>query len=184
MPENSKKNSKIKFNIGSLNPAKVNAAEKAFSKIFGSVEVSGFDIDSKVSPQPKSMEEIVKGAENRAKGAFEKGNCGFGVGIEAGIFKFPGRTGYMDICITAVFDGKEFFYGGSPVFEYPKFIIDKIFNEKMEVGHILDEHLNTKNIKHGKGAIGWLSEGKMNRDEYVELSVMMSAITLKNKGLY
>ncbi len=177
-------NSGIKLNVGSKNPAKVNAVKSAFSKVFGSASVAGFAVDSGVSPQPKSTEEIVKGAENRAKAAFEKGHCDFGVGVEAGITEFPGRTGYIDNCITAVFDGKEFFYGGSPLFEYPKFIIERIFNEKMEIGDIMDEHLNRKNIKHAEGAIGWLSNGLMNRSNYIELSALMAAITLKNREMY
>ena len=171
-------------NVGSNNPAKIKAVEHAFRKFFDEIEVHGFEVDSKVSHQPKSMQEIVTGTKNRAIAAYKKQKCDYSIGIEAGIFEFPGRTGYVDNCISIIHDGEEFYYGGSPIFEYPKFIVEKIFKEGKEVGHILDDHLNRKNVKHDEGAIGWLSKNKMKRQEYVELSVFMALVSLVNKELY
>ena len=49
--------------------------------------VSSYEITSEVSDQPKSLDETIQGAMNRAKGVFEKGgDYGFGKGgiLESG----------------------------------------------------------------------------------------------------
>ena len=55
--------------VASLNQNKINAVKEVFPSFF----VEGQACDSGVAEQPLSLDEIIKGAINRAKATF--GNC-------------------------------------------------------------------------------------------------------------
>lgn len=177
------KNRKIVVNCGTKNPAKLKGIKEAFSQFFDS-NIKGFDVPSGVSNQPIGLKQILKGAKNRAIEAYKLGKCDYSVGYEAGIFPFPNKTGYFDTGICVIYDGKDFYYGGSPLFEYPKFIIKKVFEEGKEVGVAMDEHLKSKNTKNKGGVIGHLTDNKIRRSDYVGISVLMAIIALRKKELY
>ena len=49
------------------------------------------------------------------------GECTYGVGIEAGMYKVEEvDTKYMDSSICAIYDGKKYYIGTGPSFEYPR----------------------------------------------------------------
>lgn len=174
----------MKINIGSTNPNKVNAVKKAFSKYFKDVEVNATDVESGVSKQPMSMKEIVKGAKNRAVNAYNE-DCDFSVGIEAGLFEFPEvKTKHLDVNCCVIFDGKEFFIGLGPAFEYPEKVLHKILAENKEASDAFDEFTGTENIKHKEGIVGVLTKGRMKRQEFIEQSVLMALTRIVSKELY
>lgn len=173
------------INVGSKNPAKIEAVKRAFSHYFKDFKINSFEVDSGVNPQPTSLKEIVLGAKNRAIVAFNKSKCDFSVGMEAGIFEFPEvRTGYMDMGVTVIYDGKEFYFGGSPVFEYPQKVIDAVFKKGKEVGHVFDEITGLKNAKQKQGAVGVLTNYIITRDKFMESSVIMALTRITNKKFY
>ena len=59
----------IKVCVGTLNPTKIEAARNGFSKYFKNFEFYNIKAESKVSNQPIGLDEIIKGAANRAKAA-------------------------------------------------------------------------------------------------------------------
>ena len=174
------------INVGSKNPVKIEAVKNAFSHYYNEIDLNSVNVDSGVSNQPTSLQEIVKGARNRAQKAFELSKCDFAVGLEAGIFEFPGtKTGYMDISVAVIFDGNNFFVGGSPTFEYPKKVIDGIFKDGKEVGHLFDEITGVKNTKQkAKSAIGILTNNIIPRVKFIEQSVIMALTRVLNKDIY
>src|SRR5574342_3631 len=109
----------MKINVGSKNEIKVSAVKETVSNysIISDAEISGMEVPSGVSEQPKSLEETVQGAINRAKGAFN--GCDLSFGIESGIMQVPKtKTGYMDFCACAIYDGKDMHLGLSSAFEF------------------------------------------------------------------
>ncbi len=170
--------------VGSNNPTKISAVKKGFSLFYKHCKIKGIVTKSYVSEQPKSLAETVKGAKNRAKNAFVRKKCDFSVGLEAGIIKFPCRTGYMDICVAVLFDGKEYYYGGSSLFEYPKFIVDDVIKKDMSVGDSINQHLKRKSVGRKEGVIGWLSRGKIKREDYMVSAIEMALVSYTNKRLY
>ena len=77
---------KIKAIVGSKNPVKIEAVRNAFSKYFKNIEIIGLNVGSGVSNQPKSDEETIGGAKNRATQCLTKDNeADFGIGIEGGL---------------------------------------------------------------------------------------------------
>jgi non-canonical (house-cleaning) NTP pyrophosphatase len=74
--------------VTSKNPIEIKAIKNAFAQMFTDqmFKSESTDILSDVSHQPKSDEEVLKGAENRARNAKQKSpSAYYCVGIEGGI---------------------------------------------------------------------------------------------------
>ncbi|MDP3683518.1 MAG: DUF84 family protein, partial [Ignavibacteria bacterium] len=81
----------MKILVGSKNPVKIESVREAFSYYFDSLEVSGLEVDSKVSVQPINLETFT-GAKNRADELFLRAkednlSIDYFVGIEGGIIE-------------------------------------------------------------------------------------------------
>jgi inosine/xanthosine triphosphatase len=176
----------MRIAVGSTNPTKVKAVENVMRKIYGDVEVVSVEVESGVPDQPIGIEEIARGVINRAKKALEKTNADLGVGIEAGIYPFPGTlTGYLDVQVCAVVspDGKVTI-GHGPGFEYPPVVIERILKEGVEAGVAMGELVRDPELKRKVGAIGVLSKGLLTRKELNEIAVLMAMIPRLNSELF
>jgi len=78
--------------VGSLNPAKIEAARLAFGALWpgGLADVHGHDVSSGVAAQPMTDAETIHGARNRAARAVGLGEADYGVGIEGGLEQTEG----------------------------------------------------------------------------------------------
>ena len=176
----------MRIAVGSTNPTKVKAVENVMRRIYGDVDVIGVEVDSGVPDQPIGVEEIARGAVNRAKMALEKTNADLGVGIEAGIYPFPGTlTGYLDVQVCAIVspDGR-ITIGHGPGFEYPPVVIERILKEGVEAGVAMGELVKDLELKRKVGAIGILSRGLLTRTELNEIAVLMAMIPRMNPELF
>lgn len=174
----------MKINIGSKNPVKIESVREAFGLFFDNVNVEGFSVNSGVSSQPKTLNEIIQGAKNRAINCFN--NCDYGIGLESGIFPVEGSlTNYLNVCCCAIYNGEKIVgIGFSPGFEYPQFVIKRILQEGSETGQIFDEILNEENIKQKQGIVGALAHNKYSRKDFTIAGVIMALYPLLNKELY
>lgn len=177
----------MNINVGSKNGVKIQAVRDAFAEFpqFGPVEVTGISVDSGVHKQPKNIEQTTVGAINRARAAFK--DCDLSVGLESGLIEVPyTKSGYMDITMCAIYDGKRFHLGGSSAFEYPKAMIDLVFSKDYEIDEAAKEtgfsHDNHIGERHGM--IGALTKGKLNRTQYSTQAVMTALIHLLNPEHY
>ncbi len=173
-----------KVNVGSRNKAKVDAVAEIlldYPHLAESV-VEGVETSSGVPEQPMSLEETIRGAMNRATGAFK--NCDYGVGIESGLMAVPyTKSGYMDVCVCAIYDGKEFHLGMSSAWEFPdKRIMEAILKEGLDMSEAINRAGLTKNpnIGSAEGAIGILTKGRMGRKEYTKQALRAALIHLEN----
>ena len=177
----------LRIAVGSTNPVKVRATERAFSKAFPKFEVTAFgiDVESGVPPQPIG-EETIRGAMNRAAKALEGSEADFGVGIEAGLFPFPGTmTGYLELQWCAIRDRiGRISLGCGPGFEQPPAIIDEVLNKGRDVEGAIEAIFGIEGIGRREGAIGLLSKGLMDREGLTESAVLMALIPILNEGLY
>ena len=147
--------------------------------------VEGIDAGSGVADQPKTLEETVIGAKNRAVAVFTDGD--YGVGIEDGLMVVGGSlTGFMNICVCSFYDGKTHHLGLSPAFEYPPKAIGLVAKEGVDINQAFYSLGLTDNPKVGsaQGAIGILTKGRWDRKLMVKLAVAAALIQLDNKDLY
>jgi inosine/xanthosine triphosphatase len=177
----------MKIKVASTNPQKIKAVADLIPKydFLVNSQVEGVSVDSGVSDQPKSLEETVQGAINRAKAAYVDTDYSFG--IESGLMKVPQtKSGIMDVCVCAIFDGKNIHLGLSSAFEPPKKIVDLMQNNNMNMSDACVEVGLTKNTNVGssEGLIGILTRGRMDRLAYTMQAVTTALIHLENSHLF
>lgn len=177
----------MKVNVGSANLIKVDAVREIIKcyDFLSDAEVKSVKALSGIQEQPKSLEETVQGAMNRAKTAFH--DCDFSFGIESGLMKVPKtKTGYMDVTVCAIYDGKEFHIGLSSAFEYPKEITRLVFEENLDIDQAAHKTSLTKNTDVGtaEGVIGILTKGRLPRKEYTKQAITTALIHLENSHLF
>jgi inosine/xanthosine triphosphatase len=176
----------MKILVGSKNPVKIASVEEAFLNYFANISVDGIGVDSGVNAQPIN-EETYTGAQNRAKKLKEMNdsqNLGadFFVGIEGGITKQFGR--WFAFGCFCIIDKNGFMgFGNSPHFELPDIIVEKLLNG-MELGDVMDDLLNEQNTKQKHGAIGFFTNGVMNRKELYVEGLKVAIIPFLHKDLF
>jgi inosine/xanthosine triphosphatase len=162
--------------VGSTNPVKVGAVEEAFKRYFPDCSVIGHEAKSGVSEQPRSEEETINGAINRAKNSI--GANDYGVGVEGGVCVINNKM--FDCAWVAIIDKTgEIGLSGGLYFELPKKIADKI-SAGGELGPIMNEMTGEENVKQKMGAIGIFSKGQLDRKQaYVQivLSAMVKFVS-------
>lgn|SRR3989344_2117166 len=177
----------MRINIASKNPVKVEAVREVLRNYqdLANYEIIEIEVNSGVSEQPKSLEETVQGAINRAKAVFN--GCIYSFGIESGLMVVPQtKTGSMDFCVCAIYDGKDYHLGLSCAFEFPKKVTQMIHEEGIDANEAFYRLGLTADRKIGssEGAIGMLTKGRMSRKDYTKQAVQMALIHLENKDLY
>jgi len=172
----------MKINIGSTNHVKIDAVQEitADYNFLSGAEILALDVDSGVYKQPKSLEETLKGAINRAEKAFI--NCDYSFGIESGLIEVESsRTGYMNTCACVIFDGVENYVGLSSCFEYPFDVMELVLDEGLEINEAVHRLGYTNNPKIGsaEGFVSMLTGRRLTRKDYVKQAIMMALIDLK-----
>ncbi len=172
--------------VGSEKRPKVEAVEEILKDYphLAMAEVIGVKTESGVADQPKSLEEVVAGAKNRAQNVF--GDCDYSIGLESGLMTVPGtKSGYMDVTVCAIYDGREFHLGLSSAWEFPS-LMQKV-NEFMIVDGLDMSQAFKKagltkkeDIGAEEGVLGALTKGRMTRKEYTKQALRMALIHLDN----
>jgi inosine/xanthosine triphosphatase len=160
----------MKIVVGSNNPVKVEAVREAFAKYFTDLEVAGVQVESGVAEQPRSEQETIMGAKNRAKKCISEAD--YGVGLEGGVCDIEGRM--FECAWVAIVDkkGVEGIAGGL-YFELPRKVAEKI-RAGGELGPIMEEIMKF-DVKRTSGAIGVFTKGQLDRKQaYVQ--IVLSAL--------
>lgn len=165
--------------VGSTNPVKIGAVAEIILEYphLRNARVEGVEAVSEVSAQPMSLEEIVRGARTRAKNAFT--DCAYSVGIESGFMDVPyAKTGCMDICACAIFDGTEYYVGLSSAFECPQQIVDAVKNGNVELAEACRKagFVDHGNIGREHGIIHVLTKGRLTRKEFTKQALRHALI--------
>ncbi len=152
----------MKIAIGSENPVKLKAVEKAIRKRFP--EHCDFvfkKVASGVSNQPFG-DETMEGARNRAQNVRLEFDADYGVGLEGGIDLRQGLPFAVAWCAIVDRQGKVS-YGSSFGVPLPAVLMRRI-EQGMELGDAMDELFNTKNIKHREGFFGFATGNLVTRE--------------------
>src|SRR2546427_2116956 len=173
----------LRVNVGSTNPVKVRAVANVFRGLFPKrrPQVKPVDVTSKVSEQPFEVEAI-EGAINRAREALKEAD--YGVGIEAGLFWNEQVRDFLDVQYCAIVDKRgRVTLGHGAGFEYPPFVVERV-KAGRTVGDAMDELTGKKDIGTTTGAIGFLTDGRMDRTRLTEAAVLMAFVPRIRKDLY
>jgi inosine/xanthosine triphosphatase len=169
--------------VGSTNPVKVGAVRAVLGALAPRAHVAGIAVASTVADQPFGDEETIRGALARATAARVAGRAELGVGIEGGVVEQA--DGSMRTCAwAAIVDASgRAGVGGSLAMLLPDRVAEMI-RGGLELGHAMDRLIGENNTKHGKGAVGILTDGLVDRQRAYEVLVGYAAARFITSGLY
>lgn len=176
-----KESGPLTFAVGSKNATKIASTEQALAKYIASEAKNGPEdtnslckvfgcggINSGVDDQPKSAEDCLKGAINRARAARKSLNADFGVGIEGGVEKIVDR--WFESGWVAVVGKDEGLVGvgtsarmeiGAPVMKH-------ILEDSEELGTIANRLSGRNDVSTTNGYFGLCTDDQLTRtDAYV-----------------
>lgn len=167
--------------VGTDNPVKVRAVRRVFEDLFERARVKGVPVASGVPEQPFDVQAPV-GAMNRARAALR--DADFGVGIEAGLVWDASAGDYLDVQYCAVIDrAGRLTLGHGPGFAYPPRVVQRA-KAGLTVSQAMEELTGIREIGSKHGAIGFLTERRMDRDALTEAAVLMAVVPRIRRNLY
>lgn len=146
--------------VGSQNPVKLTATDRAFAARGIEATVEAVAVDSGVGDQPVGDDESIRGATNRAVRA--RGDRDLGVGLEGGVADGP--DGLYLIMWAAATDGDELHLGCGPRLRLPHRIADRV-RAGEELGPVMDDVVGESDVKRNQGAAGVLTDGIIDRED-------------------
>jgi inosine/xanthosine triphosphatase len=177
------------LNVNTKNQIKINAVKNTvvlYPDLFINPEVIAFEDPSlDLYGNPKTLKETIAGAAGRAVNAFV--NCDYSVGIEDGLMEVPCESGWMNVCVAAVYDGKNTYIGLSPAFEYPKNVLELVRSGKADASQAFKQLGLTEHEKIGAvpgGIVGFLTNNRLTREDYTKYALEMALIKIEQKNLY
>lgn len=169
--------------VGSTNPVKVAATQKAFGQYFDTVAAEGVAVDSGVADQPIGAAEAFRGARNRAEAVRDqRGDAAYFVGIEGGLLMRDGRGfafGAMHIMDAEGHSGQ----GASPQFELPP-QVTRALHAGDELGDVIDRITGQTNTKKRFGAAGFFTQGTVSRKMLYVQGLTMALAPFLRTELY
>lgn len=153
----------MNFVIGSMNKAKVEAAESMIFDYDPYAFIQATSVSSGVSAQPMTDEETMNGAINRAVNVQKEYPNAIGIGLEGGVKKL-GSTYY--ICNWGALmlpDGHLITAGGAQI-PLPDEIARELANGK-ELGPVIEQYFKQNGLRQKEGAMGMFTAGAVTRIE-------------------
>lgn len=169
--------------VGSTNPTKIEPVREVFSHHFKNCVIKGISVSSGIAEQPMDIDEMYKGALNRARNALKavKG-AEYGVGIEGGLHKHS--FGWFEHSIVVIINKKGHIgIGASGGLVLPEIIMASIHQGK-NLEEVVDMHFKTKKIGEGIGMFGIFTKGVVTRSEGVRHGVAFALGRFLHPTLY
>ena len=169
--------------VGSTNPVKIGAVRVVLGELAPDATVTGLAVASTVSDQPFGDDETIRGALARATAARDAADATLGVGIEGGVVEQP--DGAMRTCAwAAIVDAHgRSGVGGSLSMPLPRRVAQMI-RDGLELGHAMDRLIGEHDTKRGKGAVGILTAGLVDRQRAYEVLVRYALAPFLTRELY
>jgi inosine/xanthosine triphosphatase len=173
-----------KVAVGSQNPVKLQAVQRAFRRVFpdSDLQAIAVEVTSGVDDQPRGDPEALSGALNRARAASkEYPTADFCVGIEGAVKDTTvGMEAFAWVAVTSQrLVGK----GRTATFYLPERVATSV-RTGTELGQAIDALFDTVGSKRREGAIGLLTQGVLGRAELYEQGVLVALLPFLKPSLY
>lgn len=169
--------------VGSTNPVKIGAVRAVLGALAPAATIDGVAVASTVADQPFGDDETIRGAVARAVAARVALRAELGVGIEGGVVEMP--DGSMRTCAwAAIVDAAgRSGVGGSLSMALPDRVAEMI-RGGVELGHAMDRLVDEHDTKRGRGAVGILTGGVVDRQRAYEVLVAYAAARFVTPDLF
>lgn len=168
--------------VGSANPVKLAATRVVLAWAAPAATITPTTVPSGVPDQPFGDEQTITGARNRARAAREALDADLGVGLEGGVVDGPHGMRSNAWCVVVHRDGREG-VGGSLAMPLPD-AVARMVREGTELGYAMDALVAERGTKHGKGAVGILTAGRIDRQGAYEVLVTYAMAPFVTPELY
>mgnify|MGYP002780184568 FL=1 len=154
--------------VGSRNPVKIAAVRAVLERVAPEVVVHGLDVGSGVPDQPWGDDETIRGARTRAQRALEAfADAELAIGLEGGVVETA--HGGVRTCAWAVVVDRRGVegVGGSLSMPLPPGVVARLRRGE-ELGLAMDAEASVTGTKTGRGAVGILTAGLVDRQAAYE----------------
>lgn len=167
----------MKVIVASQNPIKIEAAKRAFTKMFPgeTIDIESVSVASGVADQPMSTIETKQGAINRAHAAHEAvPDADFWVGQEGGLVDEGDSLRNVPwMCIINRNGTESSEHGASYTLPKP---IEVLVRSGVELSQAGDQYFNETEIGKKGGVIQVLTKNSIDRTSYYEQALITSLI--------
>jgi inosine/xanthosine triphosphatase len=160
--------------VGSTNPVKVGAARAVIGRVAPAARVEGMQVSSTVRDQPWGDDETIRGARSRALAARHALGAELGIGIEGGVVD-DGQGLRTCAWAAVVGPGGREGTGGSLAIPLPP-VVAELVRTGLELGDAMDRVAGTRDVKRGKGAVGLLTAGLIDRQRAYETLITYALV--------
>lgn len=169
--------------VGSQNPVKINAARTALAALYPLADINcqGMDAPSGVAAQPMSANETLTGAINRVEYCIKYANADFYVAMEGGVDIF--EYGPATFAYVVVSNRQRRSVGRGAIMPIPQKVYQALIAGQ-ELGEVMDNLFNTKNVKQKGGAIGLLTNGNATREGNYQHALTLAMVPFLHPELY
>jgi inosine/xanthosine triphosphatase len=188
----------VRVAIGSLRPPKVEAVRAVMAKIMclcgyrrEAISYIAREVESGVAVMPLSVQEIRRGAYNRAMEARrrveeETGPVDFAIGLEGGLFILSAEDKeHIHLQSWAfVHHNGAGYYGSSMSMPVPMAVAREVLENKRELGEVIDGFAKRQEVRNRDGAFGVFSLGLLTRQQAFELALLGALAPFYHKKLY
>ena len=183
--------------VGSARKPKLAAVREAVDGMMNllspgtSIEIVGMEVESGVNHTPRSREESMRGARQRAetlqKMAQEEGRLwNYFVGLEGGLDSVM-ENGERRVFLESwayVSDGTRGHFGRSGAVELPEVLAEEVFVNGTDLSIAIDRFAGEAGIRDAQGAGGVLSANKITRQEAFRVALIAAFAPFFNSSAY
>ncbi len=140
-------------------------------------------VESGVASTPRTTEDTMTGARNRAIGAYpEIPGDTLSIGLEGGLFKSNGCVFLQSW--ACVYDGTTASFGASGAIQLPGVLGKKVMVDGEELGSAIDDFAGGNDIRSGEGTWGVLTNNAVTREDSFALAVLNALMPILNVPAY
>jgi inosine/xanthosine triphosphatase len=184
----------LRIAIGSTRRPKVDAVKQTLARLapaFGcrpeDMTFLTVDTASGVDETPRSLEDLMAGARNRARAMRhllnQKGQTAdLYIGLEGGLWEKE-RTVFLQSW-AFVTDGTHESFGSSGVIPLPDAVAEEAFHRRRSLSDVIDAFANQENVRSNQGTWGVLTGDRLTRQESFELALLSALAPFYNHTLY
>lgn len=183
--------------VGSTRKPKLGAVGEALREIGlllddrAEFQVVGREVESGVGHTPRSREELMQGARQRAEAlqtlaSQEDQHWDFFVGLEGG-FDSIEENGVRRVFLESwayVSDGKRGHFGRSGAVEVPELLAYEVLVNGTELGEAIDRFAGDAGIRDAQGAWGVLSSNRITRQDAFRVAAVAAFAPFYNSSMY
>ncbi len=177
-----------------MRPPKVNGVQRAFRKLaqiysLGEIVFESMSVESGVPATPLSVDELMTGAQQRARTAFAKTQerlkepeVMYSVGVEGGVCIFHGHAFLQSW--ACIYNGEQVGFGSSGSIEIPSALSDAVVRGGADLGDVIDSFAEQHNVRSNQGTWGILTNDLITREDSFELAAINALVPFLNTGVY